>query len=31
MPKHRLAPLIKTFAEAISNAGVLMPKLAVAK
>jgi len=31
MPEHRLAPLIKTFAEAISSAGVLMPKLAVAQ
>jgi len=31
MPEHRLAPLIETFAEAISNAGVLMPKLAVAQ
>jgi len=29
MPEHRLAPLIETFAKAISNAGVLMPKLAV--
>ena len=29
MPEHRLAPLIETFAEAISNIGALMPKLAV--
>ena len=31
MPEHRLAPLIETFAKAISNAGILMPKLAVAQ
>jgi hypothetical protein len=29
MPEHRLAPLIEKFAEAVSNTGVFMPKLAV--
>jgi hypothetical protein len=31
MPEHRLAPLIKTFTEAVSNAGVFTPKLAVSQ
>ncbi len=31
MPEHRLAPLIEKFAEAVSNAGVFTPKLAVAQ
>jgi Transposase DDE domain len=31
MPEHRLAPLMQKFAEAVSNAGVFAPALAVAK
>jgi Transposase DDE domain len=31
MPEHRLAPLMRKFAEAVSNASVLVPALAMAK
>jgi Transposase DDE domain len=31
MPEHRLAPLIKTFAEAVSNAGLFAKPLAITK
>ena len=31
MPEHRLAPLMQTFAEAVSKAGVFMPDIASAK
>ena len=31
MPAHRLAPLMQKFAEAVSNAGVFIPKLANAE
>jgi hypothetical protein len=31
MPEHRLAPLMQNFAEAVSKAGVFMPKTAGAK
>ena len=31
MPEHRLAPLMQNFADAVSKAGVFIPKLASAK
>jgi hypothetical protein len=31
MPEHRLAPLMQTFAEAVSKAGVFMPEIASTK
>lgn len=31
MPDHRLAPLIETFGEAVSNARILAPQLAITK
>jgi hypothetical protein len=31
MPKHRLLPLMEKFAEAVANAGVFAPAIAVAK
>jgi len=31
MPKHRLAPLMKSFAEAVSIAGLFVPKIADSK
>jgi hypothetical protein len=31
MPAHRLAPLMQKFAEAVSNAGVFIPKFANAE
>jgi len=31
MPEHRLTPLIEKFAEAVSNADVFTPKLAVSQ
>ena len=31
MPEHRLAPLMQNFAEAVSNAGVFIPKIAGAE
>jgi len=31
MPQHRLAPLMKSFAEAVSIAGMFVPQIAVTK
>jgi len=31
MPQHRLAPLMKSFAEAVSIAGMFVPKIAAPK
>jgi hypothetical protein len=31
MPEHRLAPLMQNFADAVSKAGILTPKIDIAK